>query len=244
MTEINGRPPADGTTLNFFGRRFAVADTPGLSTVPLPEDVEEIAAVVRNASRLADLTLVTIHAHEGHLDRLVPAQFLVTFARAMVDAGADVFIGHGPHVLRGIELYKGKPILYSLGDFLFQNETLQRLPSENYEGQGLDADAHVADFNDRRYRNDTIGFPADRLIWEAVVAVPRFEGRTLRQLALHPITLGFGQPRTVRGRPLLAEGDLGRKILEDVVRLSKPMGTTVTVRDGVGYVEVPAGGRR
>jgi poly-gamma-glutamate synthesis protein (capsule biosynthesis protein) len=75
------------------------------------------------------------------------------------------------------------------------------------------------------------------LIWEAVVAVPRFEGRNLRELALHPITLGFGQGRTVRGRPQLAEGDLGKKILGDVERLSKPFGTTIVNRDGVGYVE-------
>ena len=69
----------------------------------------------------------------GRARSLVPADFLVTFARAMVDAGADMFVGHGPHVLRGVEIYKGKPILYSLGDFIFQNETLLRLPSENYE---------------------------------------------------------------------------------------------------------------
>lgn len=238
MGDVNGRMPPPGESLNFFGRRFVVGDAPGLRTEPLKEDLDEIAAVVKNATRLADLTLVTIHAHEGHIDRLVPAQFLVTFARAMVDAGADLFVGHGPHVLRGIEIYKGKPIMYSLGDFIFQNETLLRLPSENYETYDLASDAHVADFNDRRYNNDTSGFPADRLIWEAVVAVPRFEGRTLRELALHPITLGFGQPRTVRGRPRLAEGELATKILGDLEHLSKPMGTRITAREGVGYVEV------
>jgi poly-gamma-glutamate capsule biosynthesis protein CapA/YwtB (metallophosphatase superfamily) len=240
VADVNGRAPAAGEALNFFGRRFVVGETPGLRTEPLKEDVDEIAGVVRNASRLADLTLVTIHAHEGHIDRLVPAQFLVTFARAMVDAGADLFAGHGPHVLRGVEIYKGKPILYSLGDFIFQNETLLRLPSENYETYGLDARAHVADFNDRRYDNDRAGFPADRLVWEAVVAVPRFEGRTLRDLALHPITLGFGQPRTARGRPQLAEGELATKILSDVERLSKPFGTRLAVRNGVGYIDTAA----
>ena len=237
MTDLNGRAPAAGESLNFFGRRFVIGDKPGIRTEPNPEDVEEIATVVKNASRLADLTMVTIHAHEGTTDRLVPAQFLVTFAHAMVDAGADLFAGHGPHVLRGVELYKGKPIIYSLGDFIFQNETLLRLPSENYEPYDLGPDAHVADFNDRRYDNDKTGFPADRLIWEAIVAVPRFEGRNLRELALHPITLGFGQSRTVRGRPQLAEGDLGKKILGDIERLSKPFGTTIVNRDGVGYVE-------
>lgn len=49
LTEVNGRAPAAGDTLNFFGRRFVVGAAPGLRTEPLPEDVEEIAAVVRNA---------------------------------------------------------------------------------------------------------------------------------------------------------------------------------------------------
>jgi poly-gamma-glutamate synthesis protein (capsule biosynthesis protein) len=238
MADVNGRPPAAGDSLNFFGRRFVIGDAPGIRTEPNREDMEEIGSVVKNAARLADLVLVTIHAHEGTTDRLVPAQFLVTFARAMVDAGADLFVGHGPHVLRGIEIYKGKPIMYSLGDFIFQNETLLRLPSENYQTYDLGPDAHVADFSDRRYNNDTSGFPADRLIWESVVAVPRFEGRTLKGLALHPITLGYGQSRTRRGRPLLADGELAGKILGDIDRLSRAFGTRVSIREGVGHVEL------
>jgi poly-gamma-glutamate synthesis protein (capsule biosynthesis protein) len=142
-------------------------------------------------------------------------------------------------VLRGIEIYKGKPILYSLGDFIFQNETLLRLPSENYEPFDLGANSHVNDFNDARYDFDKTGFPADPLIWEAVVAVPRFRGRRLMELALHPITLGHGRPRSVRGRPLAAEGELAAKILGDITRLSQPMGTRITIRNGVGYVELP-----
>lgn len=239
--EINGRPAPGGpppTALNFFGRRFTAGDAPGVRTEPDRDDLEEIAAVVRSAAGLADYTIVTIHAHEGGRDRLVPADFLVPFARAMVDAGADMFVGHGPHVLRGIEIYKGKPILYSLGDFIFQNETLLRLPSENYASYDLGADRHVNDFNDARYNFDKSGFPADRLIWEAVVAVPKFRGKQLTELALHPITLGFGQARSVRGRPLFADGELGLKILADVTKLSAAMGTKIAVRDGIGYVEV------
>jgi capsule synthesis protein PGA_cap len=156
----------------------------------------------------------------------------------MVDAGADMFVGHGPHVLRGVELYKGKPILYSLGDFIFQNETLLRLPSENYEPYGLGSDKYVNDFNDARYNFDKSGFPSDRLIWEAVVAAPKFRGKELVELALHPITLGFGQSRSVRGRPLFAEAALGQKILGDITKLSGAMGTKIAVREGVGYVEI------
>ena len=235
------QPQAGGETLNYMGGRFVVGATPGTKTEPLKEDLDEIAAVVRNANGLADYVIVTIHAHEGQpRDRLLPADFLVTFARAMVDAGADLFVGHGPHVLRPVEIYKGKPILYSLGDFIFQNETLLRLPSENYEPYRLGATQHVNDFNDARYNFDKSGFPADPMIWEAVVAVPKFRGEQLTELALHPITLGHGKGRSVRGRPLFAEGALGQKILGDITRLSAEYGTKITVRNGIGYVELPS----
>jgi poly-gamma-glutamate capsule biosynthesis protein CapA/YwtB (metallophosphatase superfamily) len=244
--EINGgpretpRPAAIGDTFTFFGRRFTVGATPGVRTEPNAGDLKEIAAVVRSASGLADYTIVTIHSHEGGRDRVLPADFLVTFAHAMVDAGADLFVGHGPHVLRAIELYKGKPVFYSLGDFIFENETLLRLPSDNYDTFDLGPDAHVNDFNDARYDRDKSGFPADRLIWEAVVAAPKFRGDQLVELALHPITLGFGKSRSVRGRPQFAEGELGQKILGDLVKLSGDMGTKITIRNGIGYVTLPS----
>ncbi|HXH06936.1 MAG TPA: CapA family protein [Vicinamibacterales bacterium] len=227
--------------LRLFGQRFVSGPAPAVRTEPNREDLEAMAAVVRSASRLADYTMVTIHAHEGIPgDRASPAEFLVTFARAMIEAGADLFVGHGPHVLRGIEVYKGKPILYSLGDFIFQNETLLRLPAENYEPYGLGREAQVADFNDRRYDFGRRGFPADREIWESVVAVPVWRGRTLVELTLHPITLGFGRPPSERGRPMLARGELARKIIGDVIERSKAFGTTVVFEDGVGRVRLPA----
>lgn len=217
---------------------FVEGPEPDVMTTPDPEDVAEIAAVVSSASRLADHVLVTIHAHESKGRTAVPADFIVDFARAMVDAGATMFVGHGPHVLRGIEIYKGKPIFYSLGDFVFQNETLLRLPAENYASYDLGPDSHVADFNASRYRNETTGFPANREIWESVVAMPTFVDGELTELALHPITLGFGEPAWVRGRPMLARGELAAKILGDLVERSRPYGTEIDVRGGVGYVRV------
>lgn len=221
-----------------LGTTFVVGDGPGVITRPDPDDVAEIAAVVASASRLADHVLVTIHAHERNGPNSVPADFVVDFARAMIDAGATMFVGHGPHVLRGIEIYRGRPIFYSLGDFVFQNETLLRLPAENYARYDLGTDDHVADFNAARYRNETTGFPANREIWESVVAMPTFRGGELVEVALHPITLGFGEPAWVRGRPMLARGELGSKILEDLRVRSEPYGTRIEVRDGVGYVLV------
>lgn len=221
-----------------LGTTFVEGPAPGVVTRPDSSDVAQIAAVVGNAARLSDHVLVTIHAHERKGPNSVPADFVVDFAHAMIDAGATMFVGHGPHVLRGIEIYRGRPIFYSLGDFVFQNETLLRLPAENYEAYDLGPDDHVADFNRERYQNETTGFPANREIWESVVAMPRYVDGELTEIALHPITLGFGRPAWVRGRPMLARGELAAKILGDLIERSAPFGTVIDVRDGVGYVRV------
>jgi poly-gamma-glutamate synthesis protein (capsule biosynthesis protein) len=224
--------------INILGKNFASGDEASIRREANENDVAEIAAVVNNASRLADYTIVTIHAHEHAGRRELAAEFHHIFARAMIEAGADIFVGHGPHALRGIEIYNGKPILYSLGDFIFQNETLLRLPSGNYEAYDLDSNAHVADFNDARYEDDTKGFPAVPEIWESVIAAPTFNNGRLTELKLYPISLGYGQPRQVRGRPLFANKELGAKIIDDMKRLSEPYGTTIEMRSGIGYVKL------
>ena len=225
--------------MKVFGRNFAVGDDAIIRLDVNEDDVREISAVVSNASRVADFTIVTIHAHEHGGRREIPADFLPVFARAMIEAGADVFVGHGPHALRGIEIFQGKPIFYSLGDFMFQNETLLRLPADNYDAFDLDDEAHVADFNDARYKDDTTGFPVIPDIWESVIAVPTFNDRQLTELKLYPISLGFGAPRQVRGRPLFADEDLGAKIISDLKELSAPYGTEIEMRRGIGYVILP-----
>ncbi len=241
LKEIGQRVPETGDRLRVFGTTLQAGEEPGTWTVADERDMEEIAAVVSNASRLADYTILSFHSHEGGRGRNTPADFLVEFAHAMIDAGADMLVGHGPHVLKGIEIYKGRPIFYSLGDFMFQNETLQRLPGESYD---LGANAGVADFNDRRYNNDRSGFPARRQIWESVIAVPEWEQGELASLKLYPITLGFGESRTVRGRPLLADRELGEKIINDLIEASAPFGTRIEFRDGTGIVLIDRGDRQ
>ncbi|MGE0556314.1 MAG: CapA family protein [Gemmatimonadales bacterium] len=233
-----GQTLSASDTVRFLGQAFAAGARPGRRTTPHPGDVQEIAAAVRAGRGVSDLVIVSIHAHEGGADRSVPADFLVSFARAMIDAGADVFVGHGPHLLRGIEIYKGKPIFYSLGDFIFENETVERLPLDDFENVGVDPATGVAGLNDVRYDTDKRGFPADPLVWESVVAVPRFRGRALESVELYPISLGFGKARTERGRPMLADEPLSRKIIGDLQRLSAPFGTRIDYRDGVGIVSL------
>ena len=242
FTDMDGLPRGtdeeEPGKMEVFGRNFAIGDEPIIRMEANEDDVQEITAVVNNASRVADFTVVTIHAHEYAGRRELSPDFLPVFARAMIEAGADVFVTHGPHILRGIEIYQGKPIFYSLGNFIFQNETLLRLPSENYERYELDGNAHVADFNDARYEEDTTGFPVLRENWESVIAVPTFRRGHLAELRLYPINLAFGAPRQVRGRPLFAKQELAEKIIGDLQRLSEPYGTEIEIRRGIGIVDL------
>ena len=102
-------------------------------------------------------------------------------------------------------------------------------------------DMTMLDLNDAKYEEDTTGFPAIPEIWESVIAMPTFKDRQLTEFKLYPISLGFGSPRQVRGRPLLADRELGKKIIADLQALSAPFGTKIEMRRGVGYVTLTPG---
>ncbi|MGB9588662.1 MAG: CapA family protein, partial [Armatimonadota bacterium] len=81
------------------------------------ESAEILAEDLRAARALADFVIVSVHWGIERMHRPCPWQRKL--ARLMIDRGADAIIGHHPHVLQGIEVYNGKPILYSLGNFVF-----------------------------------------------------------------------------------------------------------------------------
>jgi poly-gamma-glutamate capsule biosynthesis protein CapA/YwtB (metallophosphatase superfamily) len=91
-------------------------------------DIPQARRRVREAAQKAEIVIVTFHggaegSDKTHVPRGAEYFFgenrgdLRTFSQAVVDAGADLVIGHGPHVLRGMEVYKGRLIAYSLGNF-------------------------------------------------------------------------------------------------------------------------------
>jgi poly-gamma-glutamate capsule biosynthesis protein CapA/YwtB (metallophosphatase superfamily) len=151
-----------------------------------------------------------------------------------------MFVGHGPHILRGVEIYKGKPIFYSLANFIFQNETLTRFPEDSYEQYDLGDDAQPNDYLNSRYDHDRRSFPADREYWDSVVATTRWQAGQLTDVTLHPITLGFGQTRAERGRPLLAAPDAAQRILAMVAERSKMFGTRLKIDGGTASIDLSA----
>ena len=98
-------------------------------------DLGAARAVIKKAAGQADLVVVQVHmgaegSGMGHVKAGNELFFgenrgdPVRFSKAVIDAGADVVIGHGPHVLRGMQFYKGKLIAYSLGNFAGGGKTL------------------------------------------------------------------------------------------------------------------------
>ena len=78
-------------------------------------------------SRGADIVVVQLHA--GFQFSESPSTFVRRAARASIDAGADLVIGHHPHVIQGFETYRGKPIAFSLGNFVFDQNFMSTFPT-------------------------------------------------------------------------------------------------------------------
>ncbi len=95
---------------------IAGKDSPGLAALT-KESEERLLDNIGKSSDKCDLLIVLLHWGREYHDQ--PESWQRTFARQMVDHGADAVIGTHPHVLQGIELYKNKPILYSIGNFIF-----------------------------------------------------------------------------------------------------------------------------
>ncbi|MDR3277536.1 MAG: CapA family protein [Oscillospiraceae bacterium] len=117
----------DGVWIAFFAANQIMTYTnwrsgensPGQLIVREPGEIEYICAAVAEAKRTCDYAVV--YMHWGiELDK-TPSQRQTSVARALIDAGADVVIGAHPHVVQTFELYNGKPILYSVGNFLFNS---------------------------------------------------------------------------------------------------------------------------
>jgi poly-gamma-glutamate synthesis protein (capsule biosynthesis protein) len=209
--------------------RFRAGDEPAIEQTMDDRDLEALASWVRDARLRAAWVVVSLHAHEQGADKEDPAGFMPDFARRMIDEGADVVVGHGPHLLRGMELYKGKPIFYSLGNFIEQHDLVYKHPADAYQRFGIDPALTPGMLAHQRDDGGTKGFAADPRYWRTVVPTCHFDGGTLTRIEILPVSLGFGQPMHARGVPRLATGDEAATILNDFARLSEPFDTRLDI---------------
>lgn len=218
--------------VNFLGGSFFKGEVSNVVTKPREGDMKALTRAIEAARAQADVVAVSLHAHEGpanDMNQQIPADFIVEAAHRAVDAGADVVVGSGPHMLRRIEIYNRKPIFISLGSFVFEIETLQRQPAPAYEKHGLPPQALPADVTAEvgAIRSGSPRGFWDRRFWTGAVAECKFEGREVREVNLYPIDLGMENERWVRGAPVLADAEVGLSVLENLRQLSQEAGVEI-----------------
>lgn len=228
----------DEKTLDFDWRiSFRLGDKTKFHTNLVEADMKRLEKSIYEAKAQADYILVSIHSHElSGTAKENPADFIVEFAHRCIDLGAHAVLGHGPHLLRPLEIYKNRPIFYSLGDFMLHNESVTFAPEDMYEKYGLTSDDPVCEIYRKRSRNYTVGLLTDHRMMEAVIPYFEMEDGELTHLELMPIELGFGEPRYRLGNPKFRTD---RGIIERYAQMSAPYGTQITVNeDGIGIVKL------
>ena len=240
LIATNGNATADRPGVNelrvFAGdkQNEATADMPAApANQPHAEDAARILQSIRDAKANSDLVVVYQHNHvfshhsfanvfyEGLQERLAPNEWLKKWVHAEIDAGADIVVMHGAPVLHGVEIYKGKPIFYDLGNFIFNAP-----PAIWAIGEPMAWESVVA----------TVEWQDKKL-----------KSITLKPIELNYI--GKGQPDIqdqyasneflhTRGLPTAASAEKGRYILERVAEFSKPFGTQVQVGEGVATIRL------
>ncbi|MBO4289925.1 MAG: CapA family protein, partial [Lachnospiraceae bacterium] len=126
-------------------------------------------------------------------------------------------------------------IFYSIGNFLFETETVSLQPYDAFYNKKMPLDTRVGAYMDARSQNGTRGFGIQKNIWRAVLPSITFENGRITAVSLHPIELGMDLPRGRKGVPVLRRDE---DTLQYLAELSAPYGTRIEIRDGLGLLKL------
>lgn len=204
---------------------FRGAASRGITWEMNPQDFQAVIAGIREARQRANFVLFSIHAHEitpyanpsqgNDDDTARPASFEPVLFHAAIDAGADAVVRNGPHVAGGIEIYKGKPIFYSLGSFFFQFGG-----TRSYKVPG----GALIRFSDAWF--------------QTFVPVTTYRHGLMSEIRIYPVAIESSHTPS-DGRPRPADPAEAQQILTRLQRLSAPYGTRIRIVNGVGIIRGP-----
>ena len=198
-------------------------------------DVDRVKRAIYEAQLQADYIIVSIHSHQLSGDaKENPSQFLIDFAHECIDCGAHAIVGHGPHLLRPIEVYKDCPIFYSLGDFILQLYNIELAPAEFFTKYGLHPDSTVHDLLKKRSKNFTVGLMTDPRMYLTVLPLWEAVDGKLKSLKLIPIELSMDGSKSDMGLPRICDAE---KVVSYLGKMSAPYGVTLTA-DKDGLIDV------
>jgi poly-gamma-glutamate synthesis protein (capsule biosynthesis protein) len=221
-------PAAGSNRFKYFDNWFEAGPNPGAMNYEInANDEQDILASIRNGKVYADFLIATVHAHQltffstapnTEVEHNIP-EFLIKLAHDAIDAGADMFISHGMHALRGIEIYKGKPIFYGLSNFIFE--------------YGLQLNGTDVLDNERQVQR-----LENPIVNESIQTMTTFDGGKLKEIRLYPVDLGGAhRPISQVGIPLESSAEDAARILQELDKLSRPLGTTIKMANGVGVIQ-------
>ena len=219
----------------------ATATRPGVNELrvegnkPNEEDSQRILQSIREARKKADLVIVYEHNHVFDKpfrtimlyelpERLAPPDWLKKWTHAEVDAGADIIVMHGAPLLHGVEIYRGRPIFFDLGNFIFQVPPADTLLDEPILWESVVA---YVDFQGRNLQSIKFRPIAQNKIGQGQADTQDEHTNNL-----------FLQ---TRGLPAPATGEQARYILERLADLSRPFGTTVVVKNDTAEIKLKGG---
>jgi poly-gamma-glutamate synthesis protein (capsule biosynthesis protein) len=233
------------------GFTFVDGDKFDISSVGHARDIAGNLRSIDEAQKRADFVIVAQHNSTSEGSRGdTPSKFVVDFARKAIDAGADMYFGHGWHTFLGIEIYKGKPIIYGMGNFFYEEGFLQRIPADSFESYGFDMD-EITSLNPA-VGNLHPGGGDDGWGYGAIYQF-KFVNKKIAEIRLYPIdtgmdfssgkgvinrSIGVSEHTFIDGIPHLASGTNRDAILARLQQRCKLRGTNMAIKGGIGVITV------
>ena len=214
---------------------FKLSDVEGKHSAPHPQDMERMRLAIEQAKKEAEYVIVCFHSHEikGDDDE-EPDYFIEEFARSCIDWGAAAVVGSGTHQIKAIEIYKEKPIFYSIANFIFQSEKPKQFPPDYHDRYGIDRSLSAQEAIYIRSNGGTRGLETQFKNYTGLMQIVEFDGEKVTKITLKPVELGFyHEDKTVKGLPHNANAEVTQLVFETLQRLSLPYGTKLTCENGL-----------
>jgi len=228
--------PPDRVTL-FADRRYIAGPTAGGYHYEMnPADLQAQILAIRNAKEYADFAMFTMHVHQNryayqaYSQDHYPVDYMIELTHQLVDNGMDMYVGHGNHTIQGVEIYKGRPIFYNLGNF-----AVHRWGASESAPTG----DRMTDIERSEGGNEWL---QQYINLVAIVAQSTYQDGKLREVRLFPVDLGVDRANRTWSKMSVAQTpspQLATRILQDVQRFSEPFGTKISIENGIGVIRVP-----
>lgn len=227
--------------MRLLGTNYMIGERPGEFHYEMNSSDEQAQVLaVRNAKELADFVFFSMHVHtnryafQAYSQDSYPADYMQPLLHKLIDNGLDMYVGHGNHTIQGIEIYKGKPIFYNLGN----------IGADRYGGNYSPPNSENLTAMEREeLRRDYIQQAQNS---EAILALSKFQDGKLAEIRIYPAVLGLAEqpmvPRLPLSRaniPQTPSPEKAREILTKLQKYSERFGTKISIEDNIGVIRVP-----